>query len=72
MQYVNIFTAGVSPKFFCCSYMVIRENLFVADFIVGGTIYRAPTKGRHMGLPLPEIVIYRYITWGMPNNLASF
>jgi hypothetical protein len=46
---------------------LIRYSLYFR-----GTIYRAPKKGRHMGLPLPEIVIYRYITWEMPNNSAFF
>ena len=32
-QYIRY--SRVSPKIFCYSYMVIRENLFVVDFIVG-------------------------------------
>jgi len=35
-------------------------------------VQRAPTKGRHMGLPLPKIVIYGYIRWEMPNNSTFF
>jgi len=40
--------------------MTIRE-LIRYSLYFRGTIYRAPKKGRHMGLPLPAIVIYRYI-----------
>jgi len=51
--------------------MLIRENLFVVDFIVGARC-TCPYLGRHMGLPLPDIVINSYIRWEMPNNSASF
>jgi len=51
--------------------MVIRENLFVIDFIAGARA-TCPCLGRHMGLPLPEIVIYHYIISGMPKKSASF
>jgi len=60
---------GVSSKFFRC--IRIRKNCCYL-FYCRGTIYRAPAKGRHMGLPLPEIVIYRCIRLGMQNNSASF
>jgi len=50
--------------------MVIRGNLFNIDFVVGARA-TCPDLGRHMGLPLPEIIIYHYIRWGMPNNPAS-
>jgi len=50
--------------------MIIRENLFVVDFIVEAR-ETCPAKGRHMGLPLPDIAICRYIRWEMPNNSAS-
>jgi len=39
--------------------------------LLQGRVARAPTKGRLMGLPIPEIIIYRYIIWGMPNNSSS-
>ena len=38
--------------------------------LLSGHIARAPTKGRLMGLPIPDIVIYHYIKWEMPNNSA--
>jgi len=65
--------AGVSPKIFF--YMVIRENWFNIYFIAGTRAtcyYKGQTHGsaptsRHMGLPLPEIIIYHYIIWEMLN-----
>jgi len=37
-----------------------------------GHVALAPTKGRPMCLPLPDIVIYRYIRWEMSNNSIFF
>jgi hypothetical protein len=45
---------GVSPKFFF--YMVIKKIELIL-ILLSGHVARAPTKGRLMGLPLPDIVI---------------
>jgi len=50
--------------------VIIKIDLI--SILLSGHVARAPTKGRLMGLPLPDIVIYRYIKWEMPNNSASF
>jgi hypothetical protein len=46
--------SGVSPKFF--GYMVIKKIELIL-ILLSGHVARAPTKGRLMGLPLPDIVI---------------
>jgi hypothetical protein len=50
--------------------MVIKKIELIL-ILLQGHVARAPTKGRLMGLPLPEIIIYRYIRWEMPNNSDS-
>jgi len=66
---MSISYLGEFPQKFLAIWSLEEIDLLL--ILLQGHVARAPTKGRHMGLPLPEIVICRYIRWGMLNNSAS-